>query len=97
MHRADLGAMLGAGRSGLCPPTHANLLLGSSMSLSLTVIAILLQGCFHVAAQQPVLYTVQESMNLLSLDNMVSFHQMQSAYVFAWTKLMPNSVNACVL
>ncbi|KAL3154556.1 hypothetical protein ABBQ32_014013 [Trebouxia sp. C0010 RCD-2024] len=26
-------------------------------------------GCFHVAAQQPVLYTVQESMNLLSLDN----------------------------
>ena len=25
-----------------------------------------------MAAQQPVLYTVQESMNLLSLDNMVS-------------------------
>ena len=30
------------------------------------------QGCFHVAAQQPVLYTVQESLNLLALDNMVS-------------------------
>lgn len=30
-----------------------------------------LQGCFHVAAQQPVLYTVQESLNLLSLDNQV--------------------------
>lgn len=27
-------------------------------------------GCFHVAAQQPVLYTVQESLNLLALDNM---------------------------
>lgn len=33
----------------------------------------LVQGCFHVAAQQPVLYTVQESENLLSLDNMVSY------------------------
>lgn len=34
--------------------------------------SVAVQGCFHVAAQQPVLYTVQESMNLLSLDNMVS-------------------------
>lgn len=31
-----------------------------------------MQGCFHVAAQQPVLYTVQESLNLLSLDNQVT-------------------------
>ena len=29
------------------------------------------QGVFHVAAQQPVLYTVQESLDLLSLDNKV--------------------------
>ena len=34
-------------------------------------LTVIVQGCFHVAAQQPVLYTVQESMNLLSLDNMV--------------------------
>ena len=30
-----------------------------------------MQGVFHVAAQQPVLYTVQESLDLLSLDNKV--------------------------
>ncbi|KAL0055706.1 hypothetical protein WJX82_003462 [Trebouxia sp. C0006] len=50
-------------------PNSDNVCMSGLNGLSAGGVEGLDSGCFHVAAQQPVLYTVQESLNLLSLDN----------------------------
>lgn len=50
-------------------PSSDNICLSGLNGLTAGGVEGLDTGCFHVAAQQPVLYTVQESLDLLSLDN----------------------------